>query len=353
MKLSSLEHLSSFALLGPGFGDGQCILLTDLVDTTVRPQLVYAPFECPGESPRQLKARDHGPVHIEFEATPSDITPSLRDTGYREAIERIRAAIAAGDVYQVCYTVRADIPRMSGARLLSLLCQNGLPRFLSWVRLPNGEEFVSASPELFFETKGNLVHAEPMKGTGRQDGALELELSEKDKAELAMITDLLRNDLTPVCKPRSVRVPCARRTIELPYAVQTVSDVTGELIEGMTPLDVLSALHPGGSVTGAPKQAALQIIRELEPTPRGAYCGALGLWRGDRSVFSLLIRTAVRTAASWTYGVGSGIVYDSNADSEYAELQIKLEALGRVSGSSLDGRGVLQADQKTRSGTSC
>jgi anthranilate/para-aminobenzoate synthase component I len=221
------------------------------------------------------------------------------------------------------------------------------------VRLPDGEEFVSASPELFFETRGNLVHAEPMKGTGRRDGALELELSEKDKAELAMITDLLRNDLTPVCKPRSVRVPCARRTIELPYAVQTVSDVVGELAEGMTALDVLSALHPGGSVTGAPKQAALQIIRELEPTPRGAYCGALGLWRGDRAVFSLLIRTALRTDTGWTYGVGSGVVYDSNADSEYDELQIKLEALGRLSGGLSGSRRIPQARRTTRSGTSC
>ncbi len=353
MKLSSLEHMPSFALLGPGFGDGQCNLLTDLTDTTSRPQLIYAPFECPGDSPRQLKARDIRPIQIEFEATALDVMPSLRDTGYHKAIERIRAAIAAGDVYQVCYTVRADIPRVSGADLLTLLCQNGVPRFLAWVRLPDSEEFVSASPELFFETRGNLVHAEPMKGTAGQNGALELELSEKDKAELAMITDLLRNDLTPVCQPRSVRVPCARRTIELPYAVQTVSDVTGELAEGMTPLDVLSALHPGGSVTGAPKQAALRMISELEPMPRGAYCGALGLWRGDRSFFSLLIRTAVRTSVGWTYGVGSGVVYDSNADSEYNELQIKLEALGRLSSAPSDCRRISQASRTTRSGTSC
>jgi len=345
--------MPSFALLGPGFGDGQCALLTDLAETTSQPQLVYAPFECPGDSPRRFKACDHGPVQIEFATISTDVTPSLRDTGYREAIERIRAAISAGDVYQVCYTVRADIPRVSGADLLTLLCQSGVPRFLAWARLPDGEEFVSASPELFFETRGNLVHAEPMKGTGGRDGALELELSEKDKAELAMITDLLRNDLTPVCKPRSVRVPCARRTIELPYAVQTVSDVTGELAAGMTPLDVLSALHPGGSVTGAPKQAALQMIRELEPTPRGAYCGALGLWRGDRSVFSLLIRTAERTAAGWTYGVGSGVVYDSSADSEYEELHIKLKALGRLSDPSSGSRRILQADQTAQSGTSC
>ena len=145
-----------------------------------------------------------------------------------------------------------------------------------------------------------------------------------------MITDLLRNDLTPVCKPRSVRVTNERRTIVLPYAIQTVSDIEGELMDTATPLDVLAVLHPGGSVTGAPKQAALEHIRRLEPTPRGQYCGSLGLWQGDRAVFSILIRTATKTPIGWTYGVGSGVVYDSDAESELRELRIKLGALGDI-----------------------
>jgi para-aminobenzoate synthetase/4-amino-4-deoxychorismate lyase len=328
MKLSALEHQSSFALLGPGFGDGQCRLLTDLYSTADSPTLVYAPFECPGNSPMTFASMKSEAVPIECDLSPSAVSIRLRDDGYKENIARIREAIAAGDVYQICYTVPAEISSVSSADLVSIFCHNGIPRFLAWVKLPTGEEFVSASPELFFETNGLLVHAEPMKGTARQDGALEFELSEKDRAELAMIADLLRNDLTPVCKPRSVKVLCERRSIVLPYAIQTVSDVTGELLDHATPLDVLAALHPGGSVTGAPKQAALEHIHKLEPTPRGAYCGTLGLWRGDRSIFSLLIRTAARTSDGWVYGVGSGVVYDSNAETERHELHIKLGALG-------------------------
>jgi anthranilate/para-aminobenzoate synthase component I len=328
MKLSSLESLPSFALLGPGFFDGQCALLTDLCESSGSPQLIYAPFECPGKSPRTFFCRSIETVEIDFDVPVPNAAVTLCDDGYAQAIERIRRAIADGDVYQVCLTLRADLTAVTGAELVTLLCRNGLPRFLAWVRLPGGDEFVSASPELFFETDGRQVHTEPMKGTARSDHSSALELSEKDRAELAMITDLLRNDLTPVCTPRSVKVTCERRTIELPYAVQTVSDIEGELNDDVTPLDVLASLHPGGSITGAPKQAALEFIRELETTPRGAYCGALGLWRNDRSVFSLLIRTAERTGDRWIYGVGSGVVYDSAAEVEHREWLIKLGALG-------------------------
>ncbi|MBI5266378.1 MAG: chorismate-binding protein, partial [candidate division Zixibacteria bacterium] len=262
MKLSSLEPLSSFALLGPGFGDGDSLLLADLRESIDSPQLIYAPFESAGHAPRTFSCRSITPVQIEVDVSISNASVTLRDTGYVEAIERIRSAIAAGDVYQVCYTLRADISATTGADLVALLCRNGLPRFLAWVRFPDGHEFVSASPELFFETNERRVRTEPMKGTARSGDCRALELSEKDQAELAMITDLLRNDLTPICKPRSVKVVCERRTIELPYALQTVSDIEGELRTGITPLDVLGSLHPGGSVTGAPKEAALEFIRE-------------------------------------------------------------------------------------------
>jgi len=163
-----------------------------------------------------------------------------------------------------------------------------------------------------------------MKGTARPGEGGRLHASEKDRAELAMITDLLRNDLTQVCQPRTVRVASERRVLALPYALQTVSDVVGLLGHGATPLDVLAALHPGGSVTGAPKRAALAMIQALEATPRGAYCGALGLWMDERSTFSLLIRTAVRTEEGWTVGVGGGIVHDSDPRAELDELETKL-----------------------------
>jgi anthranilate/para-aminobenzoate synthase component I len=330
MKLWALDRQSNFALLGPGFGNGDCLFLTDLYATADTPTLIYAPFECPGNAPMTLAAKKSETVQIEYVLPDSPLSVTLRDHGYKENIARIRESIANGDVYQVCYTLRAEIPAVSGAELVSTFCKSGIPRFLAWVKLPDGEEFVSASPELFFETNGARVHAEPMKGTARHNGAVELELSEKDRAELAMITDLLRNDLTPVCNPRSVKVLCERRSIVLPYAIQTVSDVVGELVDGTTPLNVLAALHPGGSVTGAPKQAALEQIHALEPTRRGAYCGTLGLWQGNRSVFSLLIRTATKTFDGWVYGVGSGVVYDSDAETEHRELHIKLGALGEL-----------------------
>jgi anthranilate/para-aminobenzoate synthase component I len=125
-----------------------------------------------------------------------------------------------------------------------------------------------------------------------------------------------------------VRVEHERRVLPLPYALQTVSDVAGELLPTATPLAVLAALHPGGSVTGAPKPAALAMIGELETGPRGAYCGTLGVRDGERSVFGLLIRTAERGAGGWEYGVGSGVVYDSDPARELDELRVKLGALG-------------------------
>jgi anthranilate/para-aminobenzoate synthase component I len=167
-----------------------------------------------------------------------------------------------------------------------------------------------------------------MPSTARPGEGGWLAASEKDRAELAMITDLVRNDLTPVCRPRTVSVANERRVLELPYAMQTVSDVVGILEEGLTPLDVLAALHPGGSVTSAPKQAALRMIRELEPSAGGACCGALGLCSGARSTFSLLIRTATRGPRGWVYGVGGGIVFDSDPEAELDELTVKLGALG-------------------------
>jgi anthranilate/para-aminobenzoate synthase component I len=327
MRLLDLDRLGSFALLGPGFGGDPFLLLSGLRETRSDPVLAYASFESPGADALRYAAGERRQAAVEIDPPARAIGASLRDEGYREAIGKIREAIACGDVYQVCHTVRADLDAESGADILAALCAGGVPRFAAWVRLPGGEEFVSASPELFFETEGSRIHAEPMKGTARGDAAASLEMSAKDRAELAMITDLLRNDLAPICRPRSVRVENERRLMRLPYALQAVSDVAGDLAAGVTPLDALAALHPGGSVTGAPKQAALRMIRALEPGPRGAYCGALGLLEGGRSTFSLLIRTAERTGGGWIYGVGGGIVYDSDADSEREELAIKLGAL--------------------------
>jgi anthranilate/para-aminobenzoate synthase component I len=328
MKLAELETVPSFALLGPGFSDDGFLLLRDLRPAaSADPLLVFARFEEPGARALKLAAATVSPCSIDFDDNPRPLDVALAAPDYAVKVAHIREAIACGDVYQVCLTVRALVSQASGAQILSLMCRRGVPRFAAWVRLPDGSEFVSASPELFFETDGRQVHAEPMKGTASPSAGGVLDASEKDRAELAMITDLVRNDLAQVCRQKTIRVANQRRVLKLPYALQTVSDIVGALDDGKTPLDVLAALHPGGSVTGAPKQAALAMIHKLEPDQRGAYCGALGLLTGDRSVFSLLIRTAAKTSEGWVYGVGSGIVYDSDPKAELDELRVKLGAL--------------------------
>jgi len=326
VRLSDLESLPSFALLGPGFSGGGFLLITDLTPCATDPILLHAPFEASGAEPRGFAGHVRT-IDLTFDRELPPFPVRLHHEGYQQRIEAIRASIAAGDVYQVCYTVRAELPPISGGDLLARMCRRGIPRFAAWVRFPSGEEFVSASPELFFELNGSRVHSEPMKGTARPDASGDLELSEKDRSELAMITDLVRNDLTPVCRQGSIHVECDRRFIELPYAVQTVSDVVGELLPGLTSREVLAALHPGGSVVGTPKRAALDWIRALETLPRGPYCGALGFVEPGWSVFSLLIRTAERIPSGWMYGVGGGIVYDSDPDRELDEVRTKLGVL--------------------------
>jgi len=331
VKIATLESAPAFALLGPGFSaDGRWFLLRSLRATAQAPRLVFAPFEARGRDALGFDGEPEWLSAAELDlGAPTAVRAELRDgAGHRRQVDSIRAAIAAGDVYQVCLTLRAELGVGPGSGLLAALCARGVPRFAAWVRLPGGPEFVSASPELFFETEGARVRSEPMKGTAAPGDAAALVASEKDQAELAMITDLLRNDLTPLCVPRSVRVPCDRQVIALPYAQQTVSVVEGTLLPGLGPRAVLDALHPGGSVTGAPKNAALRQIAALESTPRGPYCGALGLCGPDRAVFSLLIRTATRAPAGWVYGVGGGIVWDSEPALEMAEIQTKLGALG-------------------------
>lgn len=328
MRPTDLEPLESFALLGPGFGHGRARLLTGLGQGDSGPRLVYCGFEDDPRHPTVLRSARCEEIQLEAEPH-RPLAISLPEDDYREAVCAIREAIAAGDVYQVCHTLRAPLlgEGLGGADVLAAMSRAGLARFAAWVRLPSGLEFVSSSPELFFEVRGAHVRSEPMKGTAARADAAALEASEKDRCELAMITDLVRNDLTPLCEPRSIDVPHERRVLELAYALQTVSDVTGRLAAGNGPLEVLAALHPGGSVTGAPKRAALEMIGRLEATPRGPYCGALGLWEGDEATFSLLIRTATRGPAGWTYGVGSGVVFDSDPDRELEELRTKLGAL--------------------------
>ncbi|MEW5743400.1 MAG: chorismate-binding protein [Myxococcota bacterium] len=367
--LDELERARSFALLGPGFhDDGAWTLVRDLrAGDDGEVGVWLATYETPGEraerftgevarvesplgagpqggneeAPSPASASSRGPGGAAgAERASAALAVTLDERGFVEGVRSIREAIAAGDVYQVNLTLRARVerstagrprggsPGVDGGALLERLCERGVPRFAAWVRLPDGRELVSASPELLFEVRGHSIRAEPMKGTAPAGQQAWLEGSEKDRAELAMITDLLRDDLNRLCEPRSVEVPCARRFLELPYAVQAVSDVTGRLRAGVGLRAVLGQLHPGGSVTGAPREAARALISKLEQSPRGAYCGTLGLERAGASRFALLIRTAERSAdGSWVYGVGGGITWDSDEAAELDEVRLKLGAL--------------------------
>lgn len=327
MDLRALEHERAFALLGPGFSGSGPLLITDL-EPAIDGPLVFAPFETAGREARRFAGHVQRLGDFPAGSAPRPLAVTLDAASHGDAVSAIREAIAAGDVYQVCLTVRAQVLADSGAELLAALCRRGVPRFAAWVRFPDGTELVSGSPELLFEIDGDRIRSEPMKGTVRGDRADALGTSEKDQAELAMITDLVRNDLTPLCAPRSVKVVSARRFVRLPYAVQTVSDVEGQLLAGVGAIEALEAMHPGGSVTGAPKRAALAMLRLLEQGPRGAYCGALGYVEGPRATFALLIRAAEKHGGRWDYGVGSGIVYESDPVQELEELRVKLGAVG-------------------------
>lgn len=309
------------ALLGPGFfPDKRWRRFAEAADGDAT--LWLAGYD---EAPRGLRGR----LSLVDPSLPA-ATPlpfELDEQGFTGSVQRVRERIAAGDVYQVNLTVRARVRGESGAGLLSTLCAKHVPRFAAWVRLP-GVELVSASPELLVETSGRWIHAEPMKGTAAPGARALLERSEKDRAELAMITDLTRDDLHQLCVRGSVRVTSERRFLELPYVVQAVSDLEGQLRPEVGVADVLRRMHPGGSVTGAPRGAAMRIIRELEAGPRRFYCGTLGIEHADGFRAALLIRTATRLdERTWEYGVGSGITWDSEPDAELAEVHLKLGAL--------------------------
>ncbi len=335
LDAASLDVLDDFALLAPGyvFGAPQgeantpWLLLEGVGADTGLLQLWLLPFERRAAEVTRLRAASARWVQVALPAA-ARLDVRLDTGGAVSAIEQIRQTIAAGDVYQVNYTLRAQVTAAHGSQLLGNLCATARPRFAAWVK-HGGEEHVSASPELLVRVDGRHVEVEPMKGTAPADATQRLLESTKDAAELAMITDLLRDDLHRLCERGSVRVRDARRLVSLSYAVQTVADVEGTLRAGVTLTDVLGQVHPGGSVTGAPRTAALACIRALEGSPRGLYCGALGLVDGGQATFALTIRTASRVGGDrWVYGVGGGMTWDSDAQAELEEMRVKLGALG-------------------------
>lgn len=269
-------------------------------------------------------------------APPHDASfrPLLDRTSFRGRVESVQRHIAAGDTYQVnlTFSLRGQAPADVDGWYERL---RRAQRAGFCARLDLGSQVVvSLSPELFFERRGTLVRTRPMKGTaarGRwlaEDEAVAAALAASDKAraENVMIVDLLRNDLGRIATTGSVRVPHLFTPERYPTLWQLTSTVEAEVPRERTLTDVLSALFPCGSVTGAPKIRTMEIIATHESTPRGLYTGAIGFVRpgGDCS-FSVAIRTIVvdRQSGEATLGVGAGITADSVADDEYDECLLK------------------------------
>jgi para-aminobenzoate synthetase component 1 len=236
--------------------------------------------------------------------------------------------IHAGDVFQVNLSQRLLHPARSSSVDLYCRLRNCNPApFAGYFDL--GEyQIVSASPERFLQVRRRAVEARPIKGTRPRTTIPEADLfagsdllcSEKDRAENVMIVDLMRNDLSRVCRPDSVRVTELCKLEVYGLVQHLVSAVRGELDDAATPLDLLRAAFPAGSITGAPKVRAQEIIAELEPTARGAYCGALGYLAANGALdLSVLIRTITAGRGWWQIPVGGGVVAQSKPNQEYEE----------------------------------
>lgn len=264
---------------------------------------------------------------------PSQWRSSLDRAGFEDGVRAIKVAIGAGDVYQVNLTRRmsaevsddVDIAALGAA----LAIGNPAP-YAAVVRVPTrGIHVASASPERYLRREGQLVWSSPIKGTAATPDAF----LPKDTAENVMIVDLVRNDLGRVCEVGSVCVPALLAVEHHPGLVHLVSTVAGELRPDVGWPELLDASFPPGSITGAPKLAAIEQIRRLEPEPRGIYCGAVGWVDAARGIGELNV--AIRTfwiddtdgATTLRFGTGGGITIDSDPDGEWAETELKAATL--------------------------
>lgn len=298
---------------------------------------VVLPFDAPPvcarflrseRAPRPAPPRVGPPVRLSW-------TTTLDREAFSKRVALVREAIAAGDVYQVNLCRRMATPLPDGFRLGALaaaLARHNPAPHAALVDLPSAAVAVaSASPERFLRRSGDVVESEPIKGTARTAAGL----TAKDRAENVMITDLVRNDLGRVCRYGSVDVPSLCRVERHPGLVHLVSTVRGRLRPGVGWPEILAATFPPGSVTGAPKLAALDMVRALEPGPRRVYCGAVGWVDADRreADLNVAIRTFWADDGALHLGTGGGITWDSTPDREWEETELKaarlLEAAAR------------------------
>lgn len=270
-----------------------------------------------------------------------DFRPQVEREVFLEMVRRAKEFIAAGDIYQVCLSHPFFAPPSSRAWDFHEALRRFSPAPYSAYLDHGNSQIVSASPECFLQMTGRQILTRPIKGTrprmaDPQSDRLsseELKASAKEAAELVMITDLERNDLGQVCEYGSVRVPELLHLEAYEQVFHLVSTVEGRLRDGVSHLEALRACFPGGSISGAPKKRAMEIITELEPLPRGLYTGAIGYFGfNGESRFSMAIRTAVFEPERAHFHVGAGIVADSDEESEWRETWHKAAGLLMAAG---------------------
>jgi para-aminobenzoate synthetase component 1 len=264
---------------------------------------------------------------------------SLDRPAFEAGVRAIRSAIAAGDVYQVNLTRRLSAPLPPGADIAALgaaLASGNPAPFSAVVRLPGSHiQVASASPERFLARADDRIRSSPIKGTA----ATPDRLLDKDRAENVMIVDLVRNDLGRVCEWGSVRVPQLLSVEAHPGLVHLVSSVEGRMRPGLGWAAAIEATFPPGSVTGAPKLAALDHIAALEPVERGVYCGAVGWVDADRRCgeLNVAIRTFWIEDDELHLGTGGGITWDSTPEGEWEETELKARRLLQVASTGASG----------------
>jgi para-aminobenzoate synthetase component 1 len=291
----------------------------------------------PGDIPEE----EEEPVHERlsghrFHMDGVDVVSTMGKEEYLAAVRTVKDHIAAGDIYQANVTQRWSVPFSGDPGQLYTALRQASPAPFG-IYMNTGEcVVVGSSPECFLQVEGRAVETRPIKGTRRrgsdptEDEVLkrELEQSTKDRAELVMIADLERNDLGRVCEPGSVRVEELYRLESFANVHHLVSVVQGELKPTIGFRDLMEATFPSGSITGAPKKRAMEILDEVERTARGPYTGAMGYLSFDGSLaLNVVIRTMILSQGICHLGVGSGIVADSSPEAEYAECLAKARGM--------------------------
>jgi para-aminobenzoate synthetase / 4-amino-4-deoxychorismate lyase len=306
-----------------------------------RPQATSLPLAWFAEfaAPTTSTADDEGSMNAEWDGDPAELTAetAVSDVRYAEALQRIHTYIEAGDVYQVNLTVPFTARRVASPRAIYERMRRAQGGAYSCLIETGDACVLTASPELFFERRGDHVHSRPMKGTAPRglypaadaEARTRLVHSEKEHAENVMIVDVVRNDLGRIAETGTVRVDTLCHPERYPSVWQLTSTVGADLRRGVSLAEVFGALFPPASVTGAPKIRATSIIRELESGPREIYCGAVGLLRpGGDATFNVAIRTAWSLADGEVLrlNAGGGVTADSTVVGELREVHAKLAA---------------------------